>query len=126
MIARIAVLAGSLAVACATLVLVVFWLLQSHAGITKANFDRVALGMSRAQVQELFGGAANSTSPSGRAWREIQGIQGVRTPDGMVHEVWGGDDGAAIIQFNDEGIAVHTHWIQVPGAVRSTLSAIGL
>jgi hypothetical protein len=124
---RWAVAAGAVALACLVLAVAAVALRPPPRGVSKENFDRVELGMPREAIHDLFGGPANSTSPGGRSWSEIAGIQGSRRPDGAVSEVWGGDHGAAIIDFDDQGRTVRKHWIDASaGFIANVLRAFGL
>ena len=113
--------------ACAPLVLAVLAILPPRPGISKANFDRITVGMSKAEIQEILGGAASITSPGGKTYTQLAGIHGNRTPDGLLHQVWGGDTGVAIIAFDAQELAVHTHWINPPpGFLKAVLNVFGL
>ena len=67
-------------------------------GVTKENFDRIEIGMTRAEVEEIFGGKG---PPSG-------GINdGVKTG-----ERWDSEEGkeSAFIVFSDNDIVVEKEW----------------
>jgi outer membrane protein assembly factor BamE (lipoprotein component of BamABCDE complex) len=124
---KVAAVAAAILAGCLCVALAVLLTRGSRPAVTKAHFDRITVGMSKAEVQEIFGRPASSTSAGGRTWPQIQGIQGVRTSDGVTHEVWGGEDGAAIIGFDERDRTVHTHWTDSPaGVVTTTLRIFGI
>lgn len=43
--------------------------LPPEPGVTRSNFNRVTIGMVKADVESIFGGPANNTAPNGRDWR---------------------------------------------------------
>lgn len=57
---RLLAVAGVLSVV-AWLALLVLALKPADPGVTKANFDRIKVGMSRAEVEEIFGRPADAT-----------------------------------------------------------------
>lgn len=42
--------------------------LPPEPGVTRSNFGRVKVGMSKADVESIFGGPANDTAPNGKTW----------------------------------------------------------
>lgn len=47
-------------------------MLPPRPGVTKANFDRIEKGMTKAQVEEIFGGEGQKTE-WGRYWKSDDG-----------------------------------------------------
>jgi hypothetical protein len=80
-------------------------------GITRANFDRIADGDNRAVVEELLGGPPRDQSPDGTNWSEQH--NGKLAP-GHTREIWGGDYGAAILVFDEQGRVAHKSWMDSP------------
>jgi hypothetical protein len=42
--------------------------LPGEPGVTRANFKRVQMGMTPAEVQAIFGAPPGTTAPNGRSW----------------------------------------------------------
>jgi outer membrane protein assembly factor BamE (lipoprotein component of BamABCDE complex) len=85
-------------------------LLPSGPGVTKANFYRIEDGMSLAQVEALLG-PPDYNSPSGRNWELLYNG---KTHVGHTRRVWGGDDGGARIDFDEEGRVFSKTWVDNP------------
>lgn len=91
------IVVGAAAVACVGVALLV-WALLPDSKVTKANYDRVAAGMTRAEVRDLFGADG---SP-------FHGY-----PDkGPFTYVWESEDGSfAVIAFDrDQRVAEKLKW----------------
>jgi hypothetical protein len=70
--------------------------------VTRANFDRIEMGMSRAEVEALFGGPPGDyrTRPV-----TISRISTWSTSISVLHaESWSGDEGDAVIYFDGGGV----------------------
>ena len=69
-------------------------MLPPSPGVTKANFDRIQEGMTKAEVEDIFGRTTWKTEPH---WRRSH-----------TNEIWSSDDGeyAVVIVFNERGTAV--------------------
>ena len=78
----------------ATIILVVFMWTPDEPGVTKANFDRIGAGMSRADVEALFDRQPDASS--------IHGGYKVR----HTVDAWDGADGTAVIIFHEERAVV--------------------
>jgi hypothetical protein len=91
---RYLISAGVLA-ACACLALAGLAMLPPRAGVTKANFDRIEIGMSQSAVCEIFG----------KEWSLFAGRPEGASHNFFAHEVWLHDDGAsATIEFHNEAV----------------------
>lgn len=75
--------------------------LGDRPGVTKANFDRIEMGMTLAQAEEIFGGKAKTIEP----W-----FGGIRDNPGAKVAVWEADDKskAGIVFMN--GCVWHKEW----------------
>lgn len=91
-------IAGVLGIlACMTLLVLV--LKPAGPGVTKTNFDRIKAGMSRAEVEELFGRPADA--------RYLHGGLKIR----HTVEVWHGVEGeATIISDEARGLVAKEEW----------------
>jgi hypothetical protein len=90
-------------------------LLPPKPGVTKANFDRVANGMSVEEVESVFG------DPGGHVVQFANPKKrGVRTPkqtlifDDPRWRVWQGMDGFAVVEFNENGQVEIMSWDPIP------------
>lgn len=85
-------LAGIILVfACLAIGLLAFLIPQDSSTVTKANFDRIQVGMSRAQVYSILG----------QDWIPVDGT--VRPEEPWSSEIWSRDDGAeARVHFATE------------------------
>jgi hypothetical protein len=54
--------------ACAGLAILVPALWPEPPGVTYANFNRVEIGMSQAEVEAILGGPPRDTAPNGKSW----------------------------------------------------------
>jgi hypothetical protein len=90
---RLLLIAGTLAIG-AFLSLVAFARLLPHPGVSEANFERVEIGMTEAEVEAIFG--QPPLDPTKVPFRE--------------HRFWMGEDRArVIIQFQD-GVVTRKIW----------------
>jgi hypothetical protein len=64
---RRTLIAGSLAIL-SVAVLIHFAIWSARPGVTGANFARLEVGMTQAEVEELLGGPPSYTAPNGREW----------------------------------------------------------
>jgi hypothetical protein len=80
---RSCLLSGGIFVACCCIALAVLASLPPCPGITKANFDRIQMGMALSKVEEVFGQPA-------------QGVNYFFMSDARI---WSGDDGYADVSF---------------------------
>jgi hypothetical protein len=78
--------------------LVVLALLPSRPGITKENFDRIEEGMTRAEVEAIFGGPANRANP----WPNL-----ANNPNEWEDETSGA---SAIINFDENNRVSSKQW----------------
>jgi hypothetical protein len=90
---------------CTCLILVVLAVLPHSAAITKSNFDRIKEGMTLAEVEAILG-----------TDRGFGGIPaGIKLPTrGHKNEVWGGEEGYAIITLNERKCVVEKDWNDAP------------
>src|SRR4051794_959890 len=96
-------LSAAALVAIACVVLLVLAMLPPRPGVTKANFDRIEIGMTRSEVEIIFGEpseATSSTTPLG----------GKTTTSDDWFQL---GRGIANIYFNDE-LVVNKEWQAVP------------
>jgi hypothetical protein len=70
---------------------IILTLLPVRPGVTKANFDRLAMGMSRNEVEAVFGRPCD---------------------DSHCHSAWNSDDGQAHIHFNEHGQIERKLWFE--------------
>jgi hypothetical protein len=56
---------------CAGLGLIVLALWPEPAGVTYRNFNRVTVGMSRADATTILGGPPGAIAPNGRNWQGL-------------------------------------------------------
>jgi hypothetical protein len=75
------------------------WMLPYHPGVTKRNFNRVAVGMAKAEVEEIFG---KENEPCDSSY----GLSGPNPPRWQ----WDGDYGRAVILFGLQGEVVKCEW----------------
>jgi hypothetical protein len=50
----------------------VFALLPAEPGVRRANFNRIEIGMTQAEVSEIFGTPPSDISPNGKNWIGLQ------------------------------------------------------
>jgi hypothetical protein len=77
---------GLMALAVAAIVVgVAVWLLSQRSAISEANADRIACGMTLAEVETIFGGPARDTTTGPVS---LEGVDGIPIPqgDGNQHE----------------------------------------
>lgn len=103
----LAVLAGTPVCICLGLFLLA--LVPPEPGVTRANFDRVSMRMTRAEVEILFGGPPNSDAAErpGKHWI----FYVLCANPGHARELWLGDDGAAMIEFDEEERVTVKEWL---------------
>jgi hypothetical protein len=105
-------LIGSLAVLLVLVGILLPVLFPWPSKVNRANYERIELGMSRAEVEAIFGGPPGDyrtrpvTIPSTSTWE-------VTTPGTSTWNVsvplsgevsWSGDEGDAVIQFDASGV----------------------
>jgi hypothetical protein len=73
-------------------------------GVTRANFDRLKKGMTRGEIERIFEWGKEG-------WADI-GEPGEHRQQG--EWAWGGDDGVAVVFFDENGKAVHMRWVDRP------------
>jgi hypothetical protein len=87
------------------------WLASLRPGITYANFQRIEVGHSQADVEALLG-PPRDFSPNGTiCWGELYNGKLVL---GHQKVVWGGDAGAIVVVFDEEGSVVRKNWHDHP------------
>jgi hypothetical protein len=101
---RLIVIAGVLAFS-AAVALLVLWLLPVCPGVTKANFDRIEIGMTLSEVEAILGDDRGSRATFG---------SDINPPDARGRAGWGGEDGVAFIGFDMHWRVVHTDWLDLP------------
>jgi hypothetical protein len=92
---RLLLIAGMFAAAVVTLGALA--MLPTRPGVTLANYGRIKDSMNKVAVEALFG-PPTDLSPAGIHWGELH--NGKLTL-GQERVVWGGDDGAAVIIFDE-------------------------
>ena len=76
-------------------------MLPPSSGVTKGNLDRIQMGMTKSEVEQIFG-------KKGKPYLWT----GEETP-----LQWDADDGScAVIELSDDGVVVHKAWLQSSGA----------
>jgi hypothetical protein len=91
------VISAAILAACLGIILGVLAMLPPQPGVTKANFDRVKIGMAWAEVDEIFGQAASERSTLGGGLSNLAS--------------YGGDHGAsAHIDYCDD-VVTRKEWI---------------
>ena len=93
---RLMIASGILAIAACVVLAVA--ILPARAGVTKANFNRVKIGMTRAEVTTILG-------PAVYGYQECELAPWV--------DFWNHDDGkdACVIEYFEGGV-VDTHWLR--------------
>jgi hypothetical protein len=89
------------------------YLLWPRSPINRANYDRIAVGMTRPEVEAILGGPArNETSGTLRVglwgdgdprWMEGALIRFLHEPDGPMSDVWATDRFVVWIDFGPDG-----------------------
>jgi hypothetical protein len=94
---RLIVMGGAIAMA-ACAVLFVIAMLPPRVGVAKANFDRIKVGMTRADVATILG-------PPVYGYQECDLAPWV--------DFWNHDDGkdACVVEYFEDGV-VDTHWLR--------------
>src|SRR4051794_32357660 len=100
-IRTIAGLAVVLLVAAAVLVLAS----PSRCRVTRENFDRIKAGMSRTDVETIFGGPAGDYTTCRSPWVIVLDNTSMRED---VRDFWQGDEGLAQVSFSDRGVVTET------------------
>jgi hypothetical protein len=90
---------------------VLLWLDSQRPGVTRANFERLQEGMTKAQVEALLNGPPQHITPSGKNYSRLQ--NGTLLI-GQTKEVWGGEQGAAIVVFDEQGGLLYKDWHDSP------------
>ena len=90
-------IATALLATCAGLTLAVQALLPPSPGVTKANFDRIEVGMTKSEVEVRFG----------RVSERLQ-----VTADGLVCEWWTSPAGSTVIAFDERGAVAEKRWLE--------------
>jgi len=91
--------------------LTVNMIFQPKSSVSKANFDRIQIGMTKEEVDKIFnwGKGEWSESSFGEAKQDVAKEDVVA---GCV--AWGGDDGIATVIFDLRGRLVHKEWTDRP------------
>jgi hypothetical protein len=98
-------LSAGLPALCVCITLGVLALLPPRPGITKANFDRIEVGMTVAEVDKLLG------PPSTQGLRqEPLNWRPLPLQDAKRCIVWGDEEGLAWIGFDTDGQVVSLTW----------------
>ncbi len=92
-------LLGLLLASIAGIVLVVLALLLPRPGVTEENFDRIEVGMTRAEVEAIFGGPATGSNP----W-----VWGNLPKENEWENEASGD--AAMVDFDENNRVIARHW----------------
>jgi len=104
------IVAGGILAGATTLWFLLFVAFPPRPGVTKANFDRIEKGMTRADVEELFGKPASGSY--------LHGGKKIR----HTCELWSGDEGSATIICDEEhGIVADKEWSTRKLSVLQTL-----
>jgi hypothetical protein len=76
-------------------ILGVLAMLPPRLGVTKANFDRIKVGMNKSEIERVFDGQEDAGNIN------------------MWH-IWHGPEGSAIITFSDQDIVLSKIWAYAP------------
>jgi hypothetical protein len=90
-----------LAVCVVTLMLGVLAMLPARKGVTRANFDRIEIGMTLAEVEVVFG-------------KKNDPHKGNLQGDNPENRRWDCDEGHVIILFSQERVAGKGWWKRIP------------
>jgi hypothetical protein len=90
----------------AVLGIAVLWVLSRQPGVTRTNAERLTRGGTLTEVEARLGGPAGVYTSDGENWAAA-----LPTPEGRDRKLWVGDDGAAVIDFNDDGRVMSVHWL---------------
>jgi hypothetical protein len=104
---RLFLIAAPLAAVAVTLGILA--MLPPHPGVTRANFDRIEKGMTRAEVEEIFGGPSES-----KTYSTVGEITTITDVWGQIEQ--GKCVGLANVNFQDE-MVVDKEWHCVPETV---------
>jgi hypothetical protein len=92
-------------VACAYLVVVL-----PYPRVTKANFDCIQDGATKADVEKLLG---DPSADSGPKWKIIFVPIPPRLSPGSTMAIWNGHYGVALIHFNKNSVVTYKGWFPV-------------
>jgi hypothetical protein len=86
--------------ACVAVAILALLPTSSTSTVTKENFDRIQVGMTRAEVDEIFGGKARFT-PRQRIWHA---------------DLWEDDEttDTAMVYFNAKDCVLRASWVSSP------------
>jgi hypothetical protein len=87
-------LIGLMLLIAACVAVVALALLPTRPGVTKENFDRIEVGMTRAEVVRIFGCEANGEECSGH----------------RIPFLWDNGDGQALVRFDENDRVTETAW----------------
>jgi hypothetical protein len=73
--------------------------------VTKANFDRLEIGMPQSKVESIFGGISAK-----ELFVRVNGGMAFVEFDGPRQQAWQGADGIAIVSFNEKGHIIDKTW----------------
>ena len=93
----------------AVLGVTVLWLLSLRPGITRGNVQRLTRGAGEADVEALLGGPAGIYTSDGRDWAAA--VRGLSMNPAHTRKLWVADDGAALVDFDGDGLVVYSAWI---------------
>src|SRR5258708_4540691 len=96
-------LALSLVACLALLAYAALWLLSSQPGISRANYERIQVGMTQQEVERLLAGP-----PRPDPWTVP--FEGGVAQIGHTPRVWADDDAGIRIDFDKEGRVAVTQW----------------
>jgi hypothetical protein len=87
--------------------------LPTGPGVTKANFDRIKIGMTRAEVMKILGEEplCNILLPPGRTFPSTQVAPNLLTSNGDVFSDWrcAADGSYPLVVFRDDR-AIYSYW----------------
>lgn len=93
----------------AVLGVAVLWALSLRPGITRGNTYRIPRGASEAEVEALLGRPAGVYTSEGDDWAAP--LRDAKMQGGHARRLWVTDDGAALVDFNGEGLVTSTFWV---------------
>ena len=94
-------------------IVIILALIPAKPGVTKANFNRLDVGMTRNEVEAVFGGPCNEGL--------VQADSIFAFSSGQQHQAWQqawqGVDGFALVKFNENSQVEETTWHQRAGTI---------
>jgi len=98
------VIAAALLALCIGVALGTFALLPPRPGVTKANFDRIEIGMTEAQLEALLGRKSAQSIDVEKIMRALYRDSKER------HFIWTGVYGTAVIRIDEDERVVAPQW----------------